>query len=459
MLMMMGRYCFLTMVCALGAVVALAGESGVDMNAFPNVAQTFCASLHDYLVVGASADGSQPPQRSDFYYSMCMDRTNMAYAKVSPSAEYPGSNVTYIHKNGTLWTIAPSGKDENGGVSMKCTYQSDPSTNLSIPFDFLAVDSDPVRGTATKVNETLIDGMKVETWKHDRGGVHGSMYWFLSVAESPGGMQDMVRTTLLNHMGDGAHMRNSSGNRDMSEHHTRSIPLGTFDVPKGLKCSKAAPPSGSKVILSPSPSSEGRVEVIQFSMTQCPMTSTWLNHFWKFCLTDGDNIGNVVDFKVYSVGGSSGGSVTNATWNKSFHGPQEIVADKYELCAQHITGSNYNYTWVSFMACANGNLGVSIWDLPGDMPSCAAKFWPPATVSKIESCVNSSLGTQLFHDSVFRTSAAGIHYDVSHGIPVIAINGTVYQGLGAYEHLGERICSAYTGPPLPSGSKCGCSVV
>ena len=25
----------------------------------------------------------------------------------------------------------------------------------------------------------------------------------------------------------------------------------------------------------------------------------------------------------------------NTTWNKSFHGGQEIVADKFQLCARH----------------------------------------------------------------------------------------------------------------------------
>ena len=74
-----------------------------------------------------------------------------------------------------------------------------------------------------------------------------------------------------------------------------------------------------------------RVVVEQFSMTQCPMTSSWLNHFWRYCLNDGENIKRAVDFRVHAVGGKVGGHVTNETWNTSFHGGAEIVADKYGI--------------------------------------------------------------------------------------------------------------------------------
>jgi hypothetical protein len=43
------------------------------------------------------------------------------------------------------------------------------------------------------------------------------------------------------------------------------------------------------------------------------------------------------------VGGTHGGPVTNATWNKSFHGDQEILADKFQLCSRDLEANPFDY--------------------------------------------------------------------------------------------------------------------
>ena len=50
----------------------------------------------------------------------------------------------------------------------------------------------------------------------------------------------------------------------------------------------------------------------------------------------GKGIAESVNYTLSMVGGAHGGPVDNTSWNKSFHGDQEIVADKYQLCARHI---------------------------------------------------------------------------------------------------------------------------
>ena len=58
------------------------------------------------------------------------------------------------------------------------------------------------------------------------------------------------------------------------------------------------------------------VQVEQYGMAQCPMTSTLLSDFWTDCFVHGNGIKGVVNFTLNMVGGTSGGPVTNATWDK-----------------------------------------------------------------------------------------------------------------------------------------------
>ena len=85
---------------------------------------------------------------------------------------------------------------------------------------------------------------------------------------------------------------------------------------------------------------------------------------------------------------------------------------------------------------------------------CAVKYG--LNYDLLTACVQGDEGTKLYHDSVFYTSKEGIHYDTTSGIPVIRIEGKIYQGLSAYENLGTKICSLYNGTDKPS--KCGCSI-
>jgi len=72
---------------------------------------------------------------------------------------------------------------------------------------------------------------------------------------------------------------------------------------------------------------------------------------------------------------------------------------------------------------------------------------------KVDTCVNSDLGTKLYHDAVFRTSDLGIKYDAPQ-LPVISINGEIHTGMDAYNEIGNRICAAYEGE-IKEGCGCG----
>eukprot|EP00940_MAST-03C_sp_MAST-3C-sp2_P003233 g3233.t1 len=217
---------------------------------------------------------------------------------------------------------------------------------------------------------------------------------------------------------------------------------------------------GARVMTTAAIASDTYVKVEQFGMVQCPMTSTWLNHFWKFCVKDGHGIAEIVNFTEYFVGGKNGGPVNDDTWNTSFHGPQEIVGDKFHLCAKAQAGESAgwnlaeNRTWLDYEACMNGDIGVAgAWELKR-AKTCAERF--ELDYERLNSCANGVEGTALYKASVFYTSSQSIKYDTKHGIPVVRINGTVYQGLSAYEKIGSKICDAYDGDEKPAN--CGCGV-
>lgn len=81
----------------------------------------------------------------------------------------------------------------------------------------------------------------------------------------------------------------------------------------------------------------------------------------------------MVNFTQSFVGGTKGGPVTNTTWNTSFHGKQEIVGDKFQLCAAHFEpGPVPSYDWMRFEACMNGPDGlIGIVDIPHNAQRCA----------------------------------------------------------------------------------------
>mmetsp|Transcript_67128 Transcript_67128/g.158390 ORF Transcript_67128/g.158390 Transcript_67128/m.158390 type:complete len:248 (+) Transcript_67128:34-777(+) len=188
---------------------------------------------------------------------------------------------------------------------------------------------------------------------------------------------------------------------------------------------------------------DSRVLIEQFGMVQCPLTSTWLNFFWKHCIVDGAGIAESVTFQEYFVGGKHGGPVTNATWNTSFHGPGEILGDKFHLCARAQSRNatlDKNHTWLDFEACMNGKDGLfGIGDIPKDAKPCAAQVG--LDFDALSTCANGDEGTQMYHDSVWHTSNSGVKY-VGPNIPVIHINGVEFKGIPAYKNLTARICDA-----------------
>ena len=174
------------------------------------------------------------------------------------------------------------------------------------------------------------------------------------------------------------------------------------------------------------------------------------------------------------MGGKVGGAINASTWNSSFHGYQEVMGERYQLCARslddaahdaaHATAAvhkparpqHHFQKWLAFEACVNGADGVAgIAFIPGNSEKCARDAgyeW-----AALKGCAEGPKGLQLFHESVYYTYNHHVIYDFppplgeGGGIPVIHINGKKFFGLDAYKNLTSRICSA-----APAGTPCGC---
>lgn len=230
----------LFLMSAAGAAASVSATAA----AVPLVSQTFCASMHDYLVI--SPPGG-PEQRNDMYYDICLDRINLMYTKINSCktqkacAAFPNRNLTYIHRDEKMYVFTPT--DAKDGLN--CTYVADPTDKMTLPFDFLTMDNDPTHGYATYVNTTSLHGESVDTWSHVRGGPHGTMYWSVKTARDGKGITDMVLSTCANHAGTTA----TAGNRDYFKNYRRAIPEGSFDLPQGITCSPAGPPSKAQLVV------------------------------------------------------------------------------------------------------------------------------------------------------------------------------------------------------------------
>ena len=75
-------------------------------------------------------------------------------------------------------------------------------------------------------------------------------------------------------------------------------------------------------------SASSLVTVEQFGMAQCPMTTTLTSDFFDRCIQGGRGIAEIVNFTLNMVAGPDCGPIDNTTEGKSFHGDQEIVAEK-----------------------------------------------------------------------------------------------------------------------------------
>jgi hypothetical protein len=150
----------------------------------------------------------------------------------------------------------------------------------------------------------------------------------------------------------------------------------------------------------------------------------------------GKGIAESVNYTLNMVGGSHGGPVDNTSWNKSFHGDQEIVADKYQLCARHVEPQPVvpTYQWVNFTNCLNGYKGIAIctYYFP-DQIQDNAKICAEATGmdwSALNDCATGDVGTELYKASVFYTSDQIAQKVIppygtgkDQGIPIIRIAG------------------------------------
>jgi hypothetical protein len=222
------------------------------------------------------------------------------------------------------------------------------------------------------------------------------------------------------------------------------------------------------------------VRVEQFGMAQCPMTSLLTTEFFNRCLRDGRGIKSHVNYTLNMVGGTSGGLIDNTSDTKSFHGSQEITAEKYFLCAREHEGPNQGigtYNWVNFTACMNGYAGIGIctYYLPHEMEGHAQTCAEAHGIDwhTLDTCANSPEGDRLFRASEYYTDGEmrrfisanhtgdgipqyGTAGGVAWGIPIIRIAGVVYKDTpDAYVLLGKRICEAAGLGPL----ECGCEAL
>jgi hypothetical protein len=183
------------------------------------------------------------------------------------------------------------------------------------------------------------------------------------------------------------------------------------------------------------------------------MTSTWFSAFYDGCLKGKPNMLALVNFTQYYVGGKHGGKVTSATWNSSFHGYDEVMGDRYQLCAHELGKGS---AWLEFEACQNGVGGaVGIADIPKNSEKCAKQAaidW-----GQLSACATGEQGLALFKTSVYYTSDHNITYDTLvpgsgklENIPVVHIAGKAFTGLDAYHNLTQHICQH------TSAADCGC---
>ena len=158
-------------------------------------------------------------------------------------------------------------------------------------------------------------------------------------------------------------------------------------------------------------SSAALVQVEQFGMAQCPMTSTLTTDFFNDCFVHGSGIAGVVNYTLNMVSGSHGGPISpNSTgdWNSSFHGDQEIVADKFQLCSRAMeqrtdpttASSAGGHQWVNFTSCLNGYQGIAIctYYFPHQITD-SAKICAEATGFNwrdLLACVEGAMGTKLY---------------------------------------------------------------
>jgi hypothetical protein len=206
--------------------------------------------------------------------------------------------------------------------------------------------------------------------------------------------------------------------------------------------------------------------VQQFGMCQCPMTSSWFTAFYDGCLKSRPAMQKLVRFSQHYVGGTEGGPVNGSTWNSSFHGYDEVMGDRYQLCARDLDPRPPHTKWLGFEACQNGLGGVvGIVDIPRNSKKCA---WQAGLGwEALRACAEGERGLELYHSSVLFTAAncaqpPFVCYDFpksvvdpdgqGHGLPVIKIGGRMHYGLDAYTNLTQRICAVIAG----TGAECGC---
>merc|ERR1711907_39163 len=180
----------------------------------PKVNSSFCDNNIDFRT-----DSSGGSIGANFSYRLCMDVAGASSRLecLGPDVPCPAGPETHlsIFTQGNMYTI-----DYTGNCTVKLCPGCAPPTGL--PFSFLLIDGadgDKSRGVASYKGQVQMDGMQLDHFAHDRGEVvkgMGVMNWYLHG-------NDLMRTAYV--------FKNTTGNRDLSQHRVQPAPAASFTVP------------------------------------------------------------------------------------------------------------------------------------------------------------------------------------------------------------------------------------
>lgn len=128
-------------------------------------------------------------------------------------------------------------------------------------------------------------------------------------------------------------------------------------------------------------------------------------------------------------------ATSGAAGATSPYGAEDLVGDRYQLCAKE-QGSTA--AWLTFLSCQNQDLQ----HIPDNADACAklARLEP----APLRACAEGSRGSELLSASVRRSAKRNVS-----GTPTIFINGASYTGGRTKGFLGRALCAALPEPRPP----------
>ena len=198
----------------------------------PVASPQFCADVHEYMVV----NGTIPvPAQSHWPYRLCIDVTNLRWARTELTASLPPGFPAAQIFNGTdnyqLFTNASA----PGGFTCVRRYIG-PDKPTYPPYAFLVLDDDATLNASKVTVDNVSD---VALWAHDRTDhpPHEHMEWSLAPDGWSGAAgPPLLRSSCTQPSPDPTIPGMASGIRDFAANFTPTIPSSAFAPPPGLEC-------------------------------------------------------------------------------------------------------------------------------------------------------------------------------------------------------------------------------